>query len=53
MAFVDDDDAESVLAVVLGQEAGEVFVFVIQPEGLVGGDMDAGVLGGVAAALRL
>ena len=51
MAFVDDDDAEGVLAVVLGKEAGEVLVVVIQPQRLVGGDVDAGVAGGVAAVL--
>ena len=50
VAFVDDDDAESVLAVVLGQEAGKA-CFVVQAEGLVGGDVDAGIGGGVAAFL--
>ena len=40
MAFVDDDDAEGVFAVVLGEEAGKAF-FVIQSKGLVGGNVDA------------
>ena len=52
MALVDDDDAERVLTIVLGQEAGEPIV-VIQTERLVGGDMDPCVLRGVAAPLRL
>ena len=52
VALVDDDDAEGILAVVLGEEAGEAFVLVVQAEGLVGGDVDAGVAGGVAAAAR-
>ena len=50
VALVDDDDAEGVFAIVLGQKAGKAF-FVIQAERLVGGDMDAGILRTVAAAL--
>ena len=50
MTFVDDDDAEGILAVVLSQKAGKAFI-VVQAEGLVGGDVDAGIRGGVAAFL--
>jgi hypothetical protein len=52
VAFVDDDDAEGVFAVVLGKKAGEPFI-VVQPQGLVGGDVDAGVGGGIAAIFGL
>lgn len=53
MAFVDDDDAKGILAVVLGQKAGKPVVLVVQPEGLISGDMDTGVGGGIAAFFGL
>ena len=49
MAFVDDDDAEGVLAIMFGQEAGAIVV-IVEAERLVGRDMDAGILGSVLAA---
>ena len=51
VALVDDDVAEVVLGVVRGQEVGRAVVGV-HVEGLVGGDVDAGVLG-VVGAVRL
>ena len=51
MALVDDDVGEVVLGVVGGQEVG-VAVLVFHAKGLVGGDVDAGVLG-VVRAVRL
>ena len=44
MAFVNDDVGEVVFRVVGGQEVG-VAVVVCHAEGLVGGDVDAGVAG--------
>ena len=51
MAFVDDDVGEIILGIVGGQKA-RVAVLVFDAEGLVGGDVDAGVLG-VVGAVRL
>ncbi len=51
MAFVDDDVGEIVLGIVGGQKA-RVAVLAFDAEGLVGGDVDAGVLG-VVGAVRL
>ena len=42
MTFVDDDDAECIIAVVLSQETGKPFV-IVQPQGLVRGDLNSGI----------
>ena len=51
MAFVNDYVGEVVLRVEGGQEGG-VAIFVVDAEGLIGGDMDACILG-VVRAVRL
>ena len=54
MALVYDDDAKGVFAIVLGKKAGKAIValfVIVQPQRLVGGDVDAGILRTVAAAL--
>lgn len=48
MAFVDEDDAEGVVAIVLGEKAGKALL-IVQTQGLIGGNLDAGVPGRVAA----
>ena len=48
VAFVDDDMAEVVLGIVFGEKAG-VAIHAVYAEGLIGGDMDAGVFGIVGA----
>ena len=53
VAFVDDDDRKGVFRVVLAEEAGVVLVFIVQPQRLLGGDMDFGVLRRVVTALCL
>ena len=54
VALVDDDHAEGVFTVVAAQEAGQFGIgrVVVQPQGLVGGDVHARVARGVFAALR-
>ncbi|VFN05107.1 MAG: hypothetical protein BECKG1743D_GA0114223_106733 [Candidatus Kentron sp. G] len=51
MALVDDDDAKGIIEVVLGEETGKILVFFIavDPQGLIGGDVNAGIAGGIAA----
>ena len=45
MAFINDNDAESVFRIMFGKKAGNFFRFIIQAQSLIGGNMDAGVLG--------
>ena len=52
MAFVDDDDAESILAVVFREKTGEVGLIVVQSQGLVSGDVNASVLCRIFALFR-
>jgi hypothetical protein len=49
VTFVDDDVAEVVLRVVIGEEGG-VVVFIADVERLIGGDDDAGVHLGVSGS---
>lgn len=52
MTFVDDDDAEAVgLRIVSGQESGDILGVVVEPERLIGRDLDPGVAGAVLAAI--
>ena len=47
MAFVDDDDGKGIGRVVLGQEAGDLFLLAVEAQGLVSRDVDLGVAGGI------
>ena len=53
VAFVDDNHRESVFRVILGQETGVVLGSVIQPQGLIGGNMHLGIFGEIPTPFSL
>lgn len=50
MTLVNNDDREGVLRVVLGEKASVTLIFVVQAQGLIGGDVYLGILGCVLPA---
>ncbi len=47
VTLVNDDDAEGVFGIMFREKACKILFFIIQTEGLIGSDMNSGVLGGV------
>ena len=49
-ALVNDNDAEGIFGIMLREETGKILFFVIQSEGLIGCNMNSGILGGIFAS---